>query len=124
MIRLNVPLAAIVSLLAATTSTYGQGLDFRNISGGGPSFFTPGGMTGVSPIPRTMVAFPTSYPPGTIVINTAERRLYLVQGGGEALRYGIGVGRDGFRWGGTHRISAKKEWPAWTPPRQMLARRP
>ena len=43
---------------------------------------------------------------------------------GQALRYGIGVGRDGFRWGGTHRISAKKEWPGWTPPSQMLARRP
>lgn len=120
MIRLNVPLAAIVSLLAATTSVYGQRFDFTGV---GPTFFSPG-LTGVSPIPRTMVAFPTSYPPGTIVINTAERRLYLVQGGGAALRYGIGVGRDGFRWGGTHRISAKKEWPAWTPPRQMLARRP
>jgi lipoprotein-anchoring transpeptidase ErfK/SrfK len=61
---------------------------------------------------------------GTIYINTAERRLYLVLANGQALRYGIGVGRDGFRWGGTHRISAKKEWPSWTPPSQMLARRP
>jgi lipoprotein-anchoring transpeptidase ErfK/SrfK len=57
-------------------------------------------------------------------INTAERRLYLVLGNGQALRYGIGVGRDGFRWGGTHRVSAKKEWPSWTPPAQMLRRRP
>ena len=47
-----------------------------------------------------------------------------VQDNGQALRYGIGVGRDGFRWGGTHRITAKKEWPAWTPPAQMLRRRP
>ena len=62
--------------------------------------------------------------PGTIVINTAERRLYLVLAHGQALRYGIGVGRDGFRWSGTHRITAKKEWPSWTPPSQMLARRP
>ena len=77
-----------------------------------------------SPIPRTTVSFAGNYAPGTIVINTAERRLYLVLGNGQALRYGIGVGRDGFRWSGTHRITAKKEWPSWTPPSQMLARRP
>ncbi|MBV9531635.1 MAG: L,D-transpeptidase, partial [Bradyrhizobium sp.] len=53
-----------------------------------------------------------------------ERRLYLVMRGGQALRYGIGVGRDGFRWSGVHRISAKKAWPGWTPPRDMIARRP
>ena len=95
-------------------------VDTRDVLGFGPNFFG----TAVSPIPRTTVMFPTEYAPGTIVVNTAERRLYLVQPNGQALRYGIGVGRDGFRWGGTHRISAKKEWPAWTPPRQMLARRP
>ena len=61
-------------------------------------------------------------PPGSIYISTSERRLYLMLGNGEALRYGIGVGRDGFRWTGTHRITAKKEWPSWTPPSQM--RRP
>jgi lipoprotein-anchoring transpeptidase ErfK/SrfK len=86
--------------------------------------FNFGGGRGASPIPRTLVSFPNNYRPGTIVVNTAERRLYLVLGDGQALRYGIGVGRDGFRWGGVHRISAKKEWPSWTPPRQMLARRP
>ena len=68
--------------------------------------------------------YPANYAPGTIVINTAERRLYLIEPGGQALRYGIGVGRDGFRWGGVHRISAKKEWPGWTPPSQMRRRRP
>jgi lipoprotein-anchoring transpeptidase ErfK/SrfK len=71
-----------------------------------------------------MVAYNSGYAPGSIVIDTRERRLYLVTARGEALRYGIGVGRDGFRWGGVHRVSAKKAWPAWTPPRQMLARRP
>jgi len=73
---------------------------------------------------KTAVLYRTSEPPGTIIISTAERHLYLVQGNGRALRYGIGVGRDGFRWSGTHRITAKKEWPSWTPPSQMLARRP
>ena len=80
--------------------------------------------SGVSPIPRTSVYYPSNYAPGTIVIDTAERRLYLVQPGGTALRYGIGVGRDGFRWSGVHRISAKREWPGWTPPAQMRRRRP
>ena len=92
--------------------------------GGGPGFFRPGMPSGSSPIPRTTVSFNGGYAPGTIYISTAERRLYLVLGNGQALRYGIGVGRDGFRWGGTHRISAKKEWPSWTPPAQMLRRRP
>jgi len=98
-----------------------QDSDSRDIMGGGPNFFRSGGS---SPIPRETVSFSGQYAPGTIFISTAERRLYLVLGDGRALRYGIGVGRDGFRWGGVHRISAKKEWPSWTPPSQMLARRP
>jgi lipoprotein-anchoring transpeptidase ErfK/SrfK len=77
-----------------------------------------------SPVARTSVSWPGRERPGTIIVNTRERRLYLVLGNGEALRYGIGVGRDGFRWGGTTRISAKREWPDWTPPEQMLRRRP
>jgi lipoprotein-anchoring transpeptidase ErfK/SrfK len=61
---------------------------------------------------------------GTIVIDTPNKFLYLVQGDGRALRYGIGVGRPGFTWSGMKTISAKKEWPDWTPPPEMLARRP
>jgi lipoprotein-anchoring transpeptidase ErfK/SrfK len=87
-------------------------------------FSNLGTPSGSSPVPRAVVGFDTRYAPGTIIVNTAERRLYLVQGNGQALRYGIGVGRDGFRWGGVHKITAKKEWPSWTPPSQMLARRP
>ena len=83
-----------------------------------------GGSSGGSPIARTTVSFPDNYRPGTIVIRAGERRLYLVLGNGQALRYGIGVGRDGFGWSGVRRISAKREWPAWTPPAQMLRRRP
>jgi lipoprotein-anchoring transpeptidase ErfK/SrfK len=77
--------------------------------------------TGMS---RSMVEFSGPYRPGTIVISTAERRLYLVTAPGQAIRYGIGVGRVGFTWAGTTAISAKKEWPDWTPPSQMLQRRP
>ncbi|HEY4204786.1 MAG TPA: L,D-transpeptidase [Xanthobacteraceae bacterium] len=61
---------------------------------------------------------------GTIVVDTPNKFLYLVQGDGTALRYGIGVGRPGFSWSGVKTVSAKKEWPAWTPPAEMLARRP
>jgi len=71
---------------------------------------------------RTTVRYNGKYAPGTIVINTAERRLYLVQDGGSALRYGIGVGKVGFQWKGTHKIIAKKEFPGWTPPPEMRAR--
>ena len=71
---------------------------------------------------RTTVSYPGKYAPGTIVVDTAERRLYLIQGGGSALRYGIGVGRDGFQWKGTHKITAKKEKPDWTAPPEMIAR--
>jgi lipoprotein-anchoring transpeptidase ErfK/SrfK len=115
-------IALLVAALTvmATGQAQAQEYDSRDILGGGPNFF--GGRA--SPIARTTVMYPSNYAPGTIVIDTAERRLYLVLGNGQALRYGIGVGRDGFRWSGTHRISAKKEWPGWTPPSQMLARRP
>lgn len=61
---------------------------------------------------------------GTIVVDTPNKFLYLVQGDGRALRYGIGVGRPGFTWAGVKQITAKKEWPSWTPPAEMLARRP
>ena len=114
---------AAMAMLAGAGHAQAQGFfDSRDIMGGGPDFFGRGG--GSSPIQRTTVNFEGQYAPGTILINTSERRLYLVLGNGQAIRYGIGVGRDGFRWGGTHRISAKKEWPSWTPPAQMLRRRP
>ena len=63
-------------------------------------------------------------PAGTIVIDTPQRFLFLVQGDGTAMRYGIGVGRDGFTWTGVKSVSAKKEWPDWRPPEEMLQRRP
>jgi len=113
-------LAALAFLVAGAGGALAQMVDTRDVMGFGPNFF--GG--GASPIPRSTVYYPTRYAPGTIVVNTRERRLYLVLPDGQALRYGIGVGRDGFRWGGVHRITAKKEWPDWTPPSQMVARRP
>jgi len=73
---------------------------------------------------KQMVYYRTSEPPGTIIISTTERHLYLVQGNGRALRYGIGVGREGFQWQGLLNISRKAEWPDWTPPPEMIARQP
>lgn len=75
-------------------------------------------------IPREEGVYTGKYAPGTIVISLAERRLYLIEQGGKALRYGVGVGRPGFEWSGIHAISSKKKDPAWTPPKTMLARRP
>jgi len=75
-----------------------------------------------SPIPRKVVRFDEGYPEGTIVIDTSERRLYHVMSNGKAMRYGVGVGRDGFTWSGTHKVSRKEEWPGWTPPEVMRKR--
>jgi lipoprotein-anchoring transpeptidase ErfK/SrfK len=73
---------------------------------------------------KQMVAYSGREGAGTIVIDTPSKFLYLVQGDGRALRYGIGVGRPGFTWAGVKTISMKKEWPSWTPPAEMLRRRP
>jgi lipoprotein-anchoring transpeptidase ErfK/SrfK len=88
------------------------------------NFLGMGGGGGSGPISRQAVNIQTREAPGTIIINTSERRLYYVTGNGQAIRYGIGVGRIGFTWAGVKHVSAKKEWPSWTPPSQMLRRRP
>jgi lipoprotein-anchoring transpeptidase ErfK/SrfK len=82
------------------------------------------GTTRGSSIPKQIVAYETKYAPGTIVVETGERRLYLVLEDGKAMKYGIGVGRDGFTWSGSHRVSRKAEWPGWTPPPAMRKRVP
>jgi lipoprotein-anchoring transpeptidase ErfK/SrfK len=73
---------------------------------------------------RAVVDYPTREPAGTIIIDTANTHLYLVLGGGKAVRYGIGVGREGFTWSGAERVSRMAEWPDWNPPREMIARQP
>jgi lipoprotein-anchoring transpeptidase ErfK/SrfK len=73
---------------------------------------------------KTVVFYRTTETPGTIIVNTNERFLYVVQGGGRALRYGIGVGRDGFQWRGLVKVTRKQEWPDWTPPPEMIQRQP
>jgi lipoprotein-anchoring transpeptidase ErfK/SrfK len=73
---------------------------------------------------RQLVDYVTTEPAGTIIIDTPHTYLYLVMGHGKALRYGIGVGREGFTWTGTERISRMKEWPDWFPPKEMIERQP
>lgn len=121
MTRLSVLLTALVLALAAPAAANAQEAQATDLMLGLKNIFSG---SGSGPVPRQTVRFEGNYTPGTIYIDTKERRLYLVEGNGLAIRYGIGVGRDGFRWGGTHRVTAKKEWPAWTPPPQMLRRRP
>jgi lipoprotein-anchoring transpeptidase ErfK/SrfK len=73
---------------------------------------------------RQVVNYPTREAPGTIIIDTPNTYLYYVLGNGQAMRYGIGVGREGFTWSGTQTIVKKAEWPDWTPPAEMIARQP
>ncbi|HZP21731.1 MAG TPA: L,D-transpeptidase family protein [Bauldia sp.] len=73
-------------------------------------------------IPREMVAYDGAYPPGTIIVDTDARRLYFVIPGGKAIKYAIGVGREGYTWSGTDVITNKAEWPTWKPPAEMIAR--
>lgn len=76
------------------------------------------------PYARQMVFFRTTEAPGTVIVHTSERFLYVVRGGNRALRYGIGVGREGFQWSGQVKVSRKSEWPDWRPPPEMLQRQP
>ncbi len=137
MTRIFAYLTLVLMVLAGTSSARAtMDDDFFNFRGRqqqpqqqqrGAPYYGPGSDYfggGSGPIPRERVSAPVAQPPGSIYISTSERRLYLILGNGEALRYGIGVGRDGFRWMGTHHITAKKEWPSWTPPAEMRARRP
>jgi lipoprotein-anchoring transpeptidase ErfK/SrfK len=73
---------------------------------------------------RQIVSYASREAPGTVIIDTPNTYLYYVLGGGQAIRYGIGVGRDGFTWSGTQSITRKAEWPSWTPPAEMIARQP
>jgi len=91
---------------------------------GGNAGLSPGNSARGSSIHRQVVDYDTKLKPGTIIVETSERRLYFVLDDGKAVKYGIGVGRDGFRWSGTHRITRKAEWPGWTPPPAMRKRVP
>jgi lipoprotein-anchoring transpeptidase ErfK/SrfK len=113
--------ACAVALLASVCATPAAAHPYDRYAGGGRSFFAT--LFGPS-IARGVVSYPTTHKPGTIIVSTAQRRLYLVLGNGQALSYAVAVGMAGYAWKGTNRVSDKREWPDWTPPEEMLRRRP
>ena len=122
-----------IAALAATVSTQASANPFEALFGQHrPTVQAPAyqsqdddGVTETrSQFRRQVVDYRTSEAPGTVIIDTPNTYLYLVMGNGKALRYGIGVGRDGFTWSGTQTITRKQEWPDWTPPEEMLQRQP
>src|ERR1700712_5917128 len=113
---------AAAGLILSTTQSQAQ---LRHPAGGDQPRLVADDSVELDPeYKKTAVLYRTNEPAGTIIISTAERHLYLIQGNGRALRYGIGVGRDGFQWQGLVNITQKKEWPDWTPPPEMIARQP
>lgn len=86
--------------------------------------YGPARHSNVAPIKREVVAYDGPHGANTIIVDTSERRLYYTLGNGRAIKYGVGVGREGFQWSGTHRVTRKAEWPTWTPPPQMIKRQP
>lgn len=115
---------ASLALIAGASGAVPARANFLDFLASPPAGSEPDGRPlGVAP-KREVVSYTGPYKPGTIVISTQERRLYLIMPNGQALKYGVGVGRPGFTWAGVKTISAKKEWPEWTPPSQMLRRRP
>jgi lipoprotein-anchoring transpeptidase ErfK/SrfK len=115
----------VTSAVAAPGNRAGQQQQQQQHQGGGPGVNPFSNFLAIfTAVPRTTVAFQTNHAPGTIIVSTRERRLYLVMGKGQAMRYGIGVGREGFTWSGTQTVTRKAEWPDWTPPEEMLRRRP
>jgi lipoprotein-anchoring transpeptidase ErfK/SrfK len=111
---------AAIGLLFSTSHSYAQSQD----PGDQPGLVADDSYALDPEWQKQVVLYRTTEPPGTIIVSTSERHLYLIQPGGRALRYGIGVGRDGFQWQGMVTITNKKEWPDWTPPPEMIARQP
>jgi len=115
---------ANVSFIAHAASWFGPRPD-ENMIGDQPGHVAAAEDEQLPPeYQKQLVFFRTTEVPGTIIVNTSERFLYLVQGNNRAVRYGIGVGREGFQWHGLKYINRKAEWPDWTPPPEMIARQP
>jgi lipoprotein-anchoring transpeptidase ErfK/SrfK len=126
MLTRYVATVAVIAAVLGTVCLAQAGTEQQEMLRGGASkkgVYNVLGLDGTD-LGRTTVTYKTKYPAGTIVVDTAERKLYLIQAGGTALRWGIGVGKAGFQWKGTHKITAKKVNPDWTPPAEMIARQP
>jgi lipoprotein-anchoring transpeptidase ErfK/SrfK len=118
-------LAVFVSLSSAVSSAVAQAPRPELAVGDQPGHIAPEGEDMVDPAYRRQpVFYRSTEAPGTIIIDTQSRFLYLIQDNQRAIRYGVGVGRDGFQWGGLLKITRKAEWPDWTPPAEMIERQP
>lgn len=122
--RFLLPLAGLAVLLPPTVEARAEPITFSS-----DTFEIIGGMNAEQPRQRRsnykgkeFVEFTTTLAPGSIIIRTSERKLYYVLPDGRAIKYGIGVGREGFTWSGTDKITRKAEWPDWRPPKEMIAR--
>jgi len=113
MVPANVPAQPPLSGYQPTVQDVDPGIDHGNSGANLPEEFQ-----------KQLVLYRSQQPPGTIIIESGERHLYLIQDSTRALRYGIGVGRDGFTWQGLLQISRKAEWPDWYPPPEMIERQP
>ena len=118
-----------VALPMQAGAEYNPGVQVRydasgNLVEGPGTYYSGSSAPSYTPIPREVVNFDPKYAKGTVVVNTSERRLYLILGEGKALKYGVGVGRPGFAWRGEHSVTRKAEWPGWTPPPEMRHRQP
>jgi lipoprotein-anchoring transpeptidase ErfK/SrfK len=113
-------LIAAVGLVFATSQSHAQ----KRPDADEPGLVADDGYELDPQFRKQVVYYRSSEAPGTIIVVTAERHLYLVQGNGRAIRYGIGVGREGFTWQGLVNITRKAEWPDWTPPPEMIQRQP
>jgi len=126
------------ALALQSSPTEAQALSYMPVAPYGPAFphYAPGAQPPDEAMPgdeadelapqlrRQVVSYSGNEPAGTIIIDTAHTFLYLTLGNGTAMRYGIGVGRQGFTWSGVETVTRKAEWPDWTPPAQMIARQP
>ncbi len=120
--------ALLIGAAAASTPAGAQVLGFAPAQQDFPSDYVTSDEGAAAPVPerlrRAIVAFDRNEAPGTIVIDTGNTALYFVLGQGRAIRYGVGVGREGFTWAGVQTISHKATWPDWHPPAEMIARQP
>jgi lipoprotein-anchoring transpeptidase ErfK/SrfK len=121
--RFSIPILLAASLAGAVPPAFAQRFDMS--IGDQPGLVPNAADEQLPPqYQRQVVLYRSSEPPGTIIVHTAERFLYVVQPNGRALRYAIGVGREGFQWQGLLHITRKQEWPDWTPPPEMIERQP
>jgi lipoprotein-anchoring transpeptidase ErfK/SrfK len=119
----SIPIILLASLAVPVSPAFAQRVDMS--IGDEPGVIPNAADEQLPPqFQRQVVLYRSNEAPGTIIVQTAERFLYVVQPGGRALRYGIGVGREGFQWQGLLQITRKQEWPDWTPPPEMIERQP